>query len=101
VMFGIGGTFVEALKDVVFAVAPIGATTAERTIRSIRAFPLLEAFRGQPAVDLDPLASILTALGQLGLDFPEIEEVDLNPVIADQSGAAAVDLLIKLRKPSG
>ena len=100
VMFGIGGTFVEALKDVAFAVAPITATTAERTIRSIRAFPLLEAFRGQPAVDLGPLAGILAALGQLGLDFPEIEEVDLNPVIADEDGAAAVDLLIKLRGPS-
>lgn len=98
VMFGIGGTFVEALKDVVFAVAPITTTTAERTIRSIRAYALLEAFRGQPAVDLGPLAGILTALGQLGLDFPEIEEVDLNPVIADQNGAAAVDLLIKLKK---
>jgi len=100
VMFGIGGTFVEALKDVVFAVAPVTATYAERTIRSIRAFPLLEAFRGQPAVDLGPLAGILTALGQLGLDFPEIEEVDLNPVIADKDGAAAVDLLVKLRSPT-
>ena len=97
VMFGIGGTFVEALKDVAFAVAPITRTTAERTIRSIRAFPLLEAFRGQPAVDLDSLAGILKALGQLGLDFPEIEEVDLNPIIAGDRGAAAVDLLVKLR----
>ena len=97
VMFGIGGTFVEALKDVAFAVAPITRTTAERTIRSIRAFPLLEAFRGQPAVDLDSLAGILKALGQLGLDFPEIEEIDLNPIIAGDRGAAAVDLLVKLR----
>jgi len=97
VMFGIGGTFVEALKDVAFAVAPITKTTAERTIRSIRAFPLLEAFRGQAAVDLDALGGILKALGQLGLDFPEIEEVDLNPIIADDQGATAVDLLVKLR----
>ena len=96
VMFGLGGTFVEALKDVAFAVAPITTTTAERTIRSIRAFPLLEAFRGQPAADLDPLAHTLAALGQLGLDFPQIEEVDLNPVIADEHGASAVDILIRL-----
>ena len=97
VMFGIGGTLVEALKDVAFAVAPISATTANQTIRSIRAFPLLGAFRGQTALDLDPLAGTLTALGQLGLDLPQIAEIDLNPVIADGASAAAVDILIKLK----
>jgi acetyl coenzyme A synthetase (ADP forming)-like protein len=95
-MFGVGGTYVEAFQDVVFAVAPIRAAQAERTVHSIRSFRLLGAFRGQPAVDLDSLAHILSAIGQLGLDHPEIQEVDLNPVIADSHGAAAVDILIKL-----
>ncbi len=97
VMFGIGGTLVEALKDVAFGVAPISAVQAERVIRTIRAFPLLEAFRGQPAVALRPLVRVITALGQMGLEFPQIAEIDLNPVIADERDAVAVDLLIRLR----
>jgi len=96
VMFGIGGTLVEALRDVSFGVAPISTVQAERMIRSIRAFPLLEAFRGQPAVALPPLVRIVMALGQMGLDFPGIAEIDLNPVIADERDAVAVDLLIRL-----
>ena len=96
VMFGIGGTWVEALKDVSFGVAPISEIQAERMVRSIRAFPLLEAFRGQSAVALPPLVRIITALGQMGIDFPQIAEIDLNPVIAGERGAVAVDLLIRL-----
>jgi len=96
VMFGIGGTLVEALKDVAFGVAPISEIQSERMIRSIRAFPLLEAFRGQPAVALPPLVRIVTALGRIGVDFPQIAEIDLNPVIADERRAVAVDLLIRL-----
>jgi acyl-CoA synthetase (NDP forming) len=96
VMFGIGGTLVEALRDVAFAVAPVSFSQAERTIRSIRAFPLLETFRGQPAVSLEPLSGILAALAQLGLDMVEIAEADLNPIVVGEEGAVAVDLLIKL-----
>jgi len=96
VMFGIGGTFVEALKDVAFAVAPLTEEQAERTIRSIRAFPLLQEFRGRSAVDIRLLSRILVALARIGIGIPQIEEVDLNPVIAEESKAAAVDILIRL-----
>ena len=96
VMFGIGGTFVEALKDVAFAVAPLSVAQAERTIRSIRAFPLLRAFRGRPALDIGLLSQILVGLARLGMDIPRIDEIDLNPVIAGEGGAAAVDILVKL-----
>jgi len=96
VMFGIGGTFVEALKDVAFAVAPVTVTQAADTVRSIRAFPLLGAFRGQPAVDVDALAGFLSALSHLSLDLPEIAEIDLNPIIAAAAGPAAVDILMTL-----
>jgi acetyl coenzyme A synthetase (ADP forming)-like protein len=99
VMFGIGGTLVEALKDVAFGVAPISEAQAKRMIRSIRAFPLLQAFRGQPAVALPPLIRIVMALGQIGIDFPQIAEIDLNPIVADDRGAVAVDLLIRLDRP--
>ena len=96
VMFGIGGTLVEALKDVVFAVAPVSEAQAERTIRSIRAFGLLEAFRGQVAVELGGLARLLSAFAQMGADLSALAEVDLNPVVAMGHQAAAVDILIKL-----
>ncbi len=96
VMFGLGGTFVEALHDVAFAVAPINAYQAAATIRSIRSFRLLEAFRGEEAVALGPLVDLLTSLSRLSLDLPEITEIDLNPVIARATSAAAVDILIKL-----
>lgn len=96
VMFGIGGTLVEALRDVAFGVAPISTSEAKRMVRSIRAFPLLEAFRGQPAVALQPLVETIVALGRIGLELPELQEIDLNPVIAGPHGAAAVDLLIRI-----
>jgi len=95
-MFGIGGTLVEALRDVAFGIAPIVHEDAERMIRSIRAFPLLQAFRGQPAVDLDRLADTITRLSQLVADCPEIAELDLNPVIATSDGTYAVDILFRI-----
>jgi len=96
-MFGVGGTLVEALKDVSFGVAPVSVDQAKRMIRLIRAFPLLEAFCGQPPVELGPLAGALHRLGQLCLDLPPIEEVDLNPFIVGKR-TAAVDILIKLKE---
>ena len=96
VMFGIGGTLVEALRDVAFGIAPIVAEEAMRMIRSIRAFPLLQAFRGQPAIDLDPLADTITNLSRLANDCPEIVELDLNPVIATPNGTFAVDILFQV-----
>jgi len=97
IMFGIGGTFVEALKDVSFGVAPLSIEHARLMIRSIRAFPLLGEFRGQPAVDVSRLATILHRLSQLSQDMPQIEEIDLNPFMAGRN-LAAVDILIKLKE---
>ncbi|UCF09633.1 MAG: acetate--CoA ligase family protein, partial [Candidatus Bipolaricaulota bacterium] len=101
VMFGIGGTLVEALQDVSFAVAPLARADADRMIRSIRSFPLLEAFRGQAAADLDALAEALVGLGRLAAEIPEIEEIDLNPTMATDRFAVAVDILIRLRTAGG
>jgi len=96
IMFGIGGTFVEALKDVSFGVAPLSIEHARLMIRSIRAFPLLGEFRGQPAVDVSRLATILHRLSRLSQDMPQIAEIDLNPFMAGRN-LAAVDILIKLQ----
>jgi acyl-CoA synthetase (NDP forming) len=95
IMFGIGGTFVEALKDVSFGVAPLSIEHAQLMIRSIRAFPLLGEFRGQSAVDISRLATILHRLSRLSMDIPEIVEIDLNPFMAGRH-LSAVDILIKL-----
>jgi acyl-CoA synthetase (NDP forming) len=95
VMFGMGGTFVEALKDVSFGVAPLSMEYAQHMIHSIRAFALLEGFRGSPAVDIANLGRILQRLGQLSLDIPEIKEIDINPFIAGKD-LQAVDILIRL-----
>ena len=100
VMFGIGGTFVEALKDVAFAVAPVTVSQANATVRSIRAMPLLGAFRGQPAIDVGILARTLAALAELSLNLSDIAEIDLNPIIATPDGLAAVDILVALRSDS-
>ena len=96
-MFGVGGTLVEALKDVSFGVAPVSFEQGMDMVRSIRAYPLLEAFRGQSPVDLSRLADTIQRLSQLSQDLPMIEEIDLNPFIAGEQ-AAAVDILIKLEE---
>ena len=97
VMFGLGGTFVEALNDVAFAVAPVSPYQAAATVHSIRSFRLLEAFRGEEAADLPALVDLLTSLSHLAIDLPDVAEIDLNPVIANARDAAAVDILIKLQ----
>lgn len=96
IMFGIGGTLVEAVRDVTFGVAPISRFDAETMIRSIRTFPLLEAFRGQSAVDLEPLIDMITSLSQMAVDCPNIAELDLNPVIVTPDGPYIVDILFRI-----
>jgi acetate---CoA ligase (ADP-forming) len=96
IMFGFGGTLVEAVKDVSFGVAPISRSEAATMIRSIRAFPLLQEFRGQPAVDLDSLMSTIVHLAQLAADCPSIAEMDLNPVLAAAEGTYAADILFRI-----
>jgi acetate---CoA ligase (ADP-forming) subunit beta len=96
VMFGLGGIFTEALKDAVFRVAPLTAQDAEEMLVGLRSSKLLGAFRGQPAADRAALAQILIALGRLGLERPEVAEVDLNPILLDGARPVAVDALVVL-----
>jgi acyl-CoA synthetase (NDP forming) len=94
--FGLGGVQVELLKDVVFRVAPLGATDAAEMVDGIRARALLEGFRGGPVVDKRALADVLSRVGRLVADFPQIAEIDLNPVIARPDGVTAVDARIRV-----
>ena len=96
VMFGLGGIFTEVLHDVSFRVAPLDEKDALEMMDEIRGHKILDAVRGMPAVDRAALSQTLIQVGRLGLDHPEIKEVDLNPLIITGDRAVAVDALIIL-----
>lgn len=90
-LLGVGGIFVEVLDDVVLAPAPVASAHLERLARGLRAAPLLAGVRGGQAVDLRAAAEVAARLGDLLLAFPEISEVEVNPLRVDASGALALD----------
>jgi acyl-CoA synthetase (NDP forming) len=94
VAFGLGGILVEVLKDVTFRLAPTSTAEALSMIDGIQAAEILRGVRGADPVDRDALAAVITGLGQLVADFPQLSEVDLNPVLATAGGATAVDVRI-------
>jgi acetyl coenzyme A synthetase (ADP forming)-like protein len=98
-MFGLGGIYVEVFKDVTFRIAPIRELSARSMIERIKGITLLRGFRGEPPSDLDAIAESLLRLSQLVIDFPEIEEMDINPLIVlpAGSGARVVDARILIR----
>ena len=98
-MFGLGGVFVEYLKDVTFRIHPIYRWDAEEMIRSIRGFPILEGARGAEPVDLDVLAEGLLRLSRLVGDFPQVDQVDINPFMAGptKERCLAVDGRVRIR----
>jgi acetyltransferase len=85
-LFGLGGIYVEVLKDVVFRLTPMTDMDALRMIRSIRSYPILEGVRGEPPSDVEALAEYLQRLSQLVEDFHEIAEVDINPFLVFERG---------------
>ncbi|MBA4385390.1 MAG: acyl-CoA synthetase, partial [Anaerolinea sp.] len=91
-MFGMGGVYVELFKDVSFRVAPISEKEALEMINETGAGKLLKGFRGQPASDLDAVVACIQRLGQLALDFPEIAEVEVNPLLVHPEGQGALVL---------
>lgn len=99
IMFGIGGIYVEVLRDVVFRVPPIGRLEAEQMIDSLRGAPILHGVRGEKGVDLARVGELVGRLSQLALDHPEIAELDMNPLIAfpDAKQFRVVDARITLR----
>jgi len=93
-MFGLGGIFVEVLKDVSFRVAPPSDLDLEEMIHEIKGYPLLSGVRGQNPKDTGILKDLLRRVAQLAADHPEIQEVDINPVIVHEQGASIVDARI-------
>ena len=90
IMFGLGGIYVEVLKDVSFRLAPIDKTSALDMIREIRSFPLLRGVRGEPPADIDAIVESILRLSQLVTDFPQIIELDINPLRVMESGKGAI-----------
>jgi acetyltransferase len=95
-MFGLGGVYVEALKDVSFRVQPVTRIDAEEMVRSIRGFPLLEGIRGEAGSDLETLAEVIQRISQLVEDHDRILELDVNPFLAFPQGGMALDARVTI-----
>ncbi|MBQ5766039.1 MAG: acetate--CoA ligase family protein [Burkholderiaceae bacterium] len=98
-MFGLGGVFIEVMKDVTFRIAPITNVDAHEMVRSVKAYKLLQGARGTTPAQIDQIESTLLRLSQLVSDFAFIDELDINPlIISEKNGEAiAVDGRIKVR----
>ena len=94
VAFGLGGVLVEVLKDITFRLAPATQADAYSMLDGIKAAEMLKGVRGSDPVNREALAKLIVQVGQLVSDFPEIAEMDLNPVFASKSGAIAADVRI-------
>ena len=90
-MFGLGGIYVEIMKDVSFRIAPIREISAYRMIKEIRGYQILEGVRGEAPSDIDAIAECLQRLSQLAMDFEELGELDINPLFVYEKGAKVVD----------
>ncbi len=99
-MFGLGGIYVEVLKDVTFRIAPVSRQEASSMIEEIRAYHLLRGVRGEPPSDVQAIADTLLRISQMVMDFPEIVEMDINPLVVYETGkgAIAVDMRFVLKE---
>jgi len=102
-MFGLGGIYVEALKDVAFRIAPFSRREAEEMITEIRAYSLLRGVRGEKTSDIEAIVDTLLRLSQLVTDFPDIMEMDINPlmVFEEGRGVVGVDMRLVLAQVTG
>jgi acyl-CoA synthetase (NDP forming) len=96
VMFGLGGILVEVLRDVSFRIAPFGRDEAGRMTREIRGARLLDAVRGMPPADRPAIEDVLLRVSRLVCDFPDIAELDVNPLMAMPDGVVAADARVML-----
>ncbi|MFH1231728.1 MAG: acetate--CoA ligase family protein, partial [Planctomycetota bacterium] len=98
IMFGLGGIFVEVLKDVAFSINPINQPEALQMIQSIKGYKILEGVRNQKGIAIDKLVEIILRVSQLLQDYPEIKELDLNPVMLypEADKCKVVDVRIKI-----
>ncbi len=96
-MFGLGGIYVEALRDIAFRIQPVSDIDALEMVRSIRGVKLLEGIRGEPAADMDAIIEVIQRISQLVGEHPEIRELDVNPLLATPAGVTGVDARIRIQ----
>ncbi len=101
IMFGLGGIYVEVLKDVAFRIVPVARRDALAMINEIKTIGLLRGARGEPPADIGSIASYIVNLSCLVSDFPEIQELDVNPLMVMEKGAVALDARIIFKQPEG
>jgi acetyl coenzyme A synthetase (ADP forming)-like protein len=99
VAVGAGGTAAELIRDVQMRLAPLGRREAAAMLRELRTFPLLDGYRGRPAVDIAAIEDVLLRISSLAAAHPEIAELDCNPVIAGEEGSVVVDARIRVAPP--
>ena len=98
-LVGLGGVLVEVLRDTALALAPVGKMEARRMLERLRGYKLLQGYRGAPAADLDAVCEAIARISEFAADYAdEVEEIDVNPLLARPDGAVALDALIVLRK---
>lgn len=100
IMFGLGGIFVEVLKDVSFRMIPLNRKDAREMIEDIKGYPVLQGYRGKDSADIQALMEIILKISRVMEENPEIKELELNPIMAYKKGALAVDARIILEKKS-
>lgn len=91
IMFGLGGIFVEVLKDVSFRIIPVDRRDAHEMIKDIKGYPLLQGYRGKEATNISSLVEMILKISNLMEENPQIKELELNPIFAYGDGAVAVD----------
>ena len=96
IMFGLGGVYVEILKDIAFRLAPLTRRDAKEIIREIQTFLLLKGVRGEPSVNLKAIEDIILSMSQIALDFPEVLEAEFNPVLVNPEKAIIADVRLTL-----
>jgi acetyltransferase len=96
VMFGLGGIYVEVLKDVVFKIAPVTHLEAGEMLSGIKTAALLDGVRGEQGVDKEAIINLIQRVSQLLVDLPMIQEMDMNPIMAFADGVFAVDGRIRI-----
>ena len=100
IMFGLGGVFVEILKDVSFRVAPLAQEDIDEMVKEIQGYKILTGIRGEKPKDIEAVKDILARISEIAIDNPEIKEIDLNPVIVHEQGASIVDSRVIIRSGS-
>jgi len=96
IMFGLGGIFVEVLKDVSFRIVPVNQRDAQEMIKEIKGYPLLQGVRGKESSDIPALVEMILKISNFVEEYPQIKELELNPIFAYRDGAVAVDARIIL-----